>query len=273
MAGFSPMSEDDHYISNARNAHIDTSDFERELRERFSGHKCGVEEIFEFIYKLVSSKTNIAPKEPDDSQLICRYLSPVKFLRFLHTRSIDFPMANQFSDHWECRIPDDYEKAALHVLHGLGISINDWDNLVRRKAGGWNVSCWTQLDGFDDHLLWDSYAGGAQGVGITIRYGVLKDCLAKSVRQLDVDGVLYCGSVNYESLSLLPFNKHYIFRNEREIRFAFRARETKPHSVSINDIFGSFGIRISPAANAEYRDTMRLLWLRYGGEDRVQWPQ
>ena len=268
------MPDDDHYIPNARNAHIDTSDFERELRERFSGYKCRVEEVIEFIYKLVSSKTNIAPKEPDDSQLICRYLSPVKFLQFLHTRSINFPMATQFSDRWECRIPDDYENAVLRILHGLGVSINDWDNLVRRKAEGWNVSCWTQLDDpFDDHLMWDSYAGGPHGVGITVRYGVLKDCLAVPIRQLDIDGVLHCGSVNYESLSLLPFNKHYIFRNEKEIRFAFRARETRPHRVSIDNIFDSFGIRISPAASAEYRDTMRLLWLRYGGEDRVQWPQ
>jgi hypothetical protein len=121
--------------------------------------------------------------------------------------------------------------------------------------------------------MWSSYAGGTQGVGITVRYGVLRDSLARSVRQLAADGVLHSGSVNYETLSLMPFNKHYMFRNEREVRFAFRTKCSSAHSVSIDDIFGSFGVRISPAATVEHRDMMRRLWLSLGGADRVQWPQ
>jgi hypothetical protein len=99
-------------------------------------------------------------------------------------------MATQFCDPWECRVPEDYEVAVLRVLEHLEISADGWTSLVRRKAAGWNISCWTQLDDyFDDHLMWDSYAGGSLGVGITVRYGVLKHSLAKSAGQLDLDGV------------------------------------------------------------------------------------
>jgi len=268
------MIEDDHYIVNTRNAHIDTSAFQREVREGLTDHKCEIKEALESIYDIAFSRISIVPQEPDDSQLICRYLSPTKFIQFLHTRSINFPMATQFPDHWECRVPEDYETAVLRILFDLNMSADGWSSLVRRKAEEWNISCWTQLDNyFDDHLMWDCYAGGPQGVGITVRYGVLKGSLTNSVKHLDVDGVLHCGSVNYESLSLLPFNKHHMFRNEREVRFAFRALQLGAHSVSINDVFGSFGIRISPAATVEHHDAMRCLWLKYGGVDRVQWPQ
>jgi hypothetical protein len=121
--------------------------------------------------------------------------------------------------------------------------------------------------------MWNSYAGGPQGVGITVRYGVLKDSLAKSVRALAADGVLHSGSVNYEALSLMPFNKHYMFRHEREVRFAFGTKCSRAHSVSVDDIFDSFGIRLSPAATVEHRDLMSRLWLSFGGVDRVQWPR
>lgn len=268
------MLEDDHYIPNASNAHIDTSAFELKVRQRLSGQACVAEIALESIYDLAFSTTGIAPKEPDEHQLMCRYLSPAKFLRFLHTRLIDFPMAIQFTDSRECCVPHDYEVAVRRVLNDLGMSANNWSDLVRRKAANWNVSCWTQLDDyFDDHLMWDSYAGGSQGIGITARYGVLKCSLANSVKGLNVDGVLHSGSVNYETLSLLPFNKHYMFRNEKEVRFAFRGRQIGVQSVSVCDIFDSFGIRISPEAASEHRDAMRCLWLKYGGADRVQWPQ
>jgi hypothetical protein len=267
------MLEDDHYIANARNAHIDTSDFEQRVRRRLSG-SCGGEETLEAIYDFAFATASAAPQEPDADELICRYLSPTKLLLFLHTRSITFPVATQFCDHWECRLPEDYEVVVLRILHELGMSANRWSSLVKRKAARWNVSCWTQLDEyFDDHLMWDSYAGGPQGVGITVRYGILKESLARSVGELAVDGVLHSGRVNYETLSLLPFNKHRIFRNEREVRFAFTTQHSSVHSVSVDDIFRCFGVRISPAANVEHRDIMRHVWLSYGGVDRVQWPQ
>jgi hypothetical protein len=109
------MIEDDHSIDNSRNAHIDTSQFESALLKRLSCSNLGVDESLEYIYNFTFSTTNITPKEPPDNQLICRYLSPSKFLQFVHTRHINFPMATQFSDCWECRVPDDYETAVLCV--------------------------------------------------------------------------------------------------------------------------------------------------------------
>jgi hypothetical protein len=266
------MLEDHHYIPNSRNAHIDTSAFERRVREELSGRRG--EDALEFIYNLAFSKLSVTPNEPDEDQLVCRYLSPAKFLQFAHTRRVYFPAATQFSDPWECRVPQDYEVSILRVLYELNISAEAWSGLVKRKAACWSVSCWTQLDDpCDDHLMWDSYAGGPQGVGITVRYGVLKESLAESVKPLAADGVLHSGRVNYRALSFMPFNKHYMFRNEREVRFAFGAIYSGARCVSIDDIFGAFGVRISPAATVGHRDMVRRLWLSFGGVDRVQWPQ
>lgn len=267
------MLEDDHYIANRKNAHIDTSVFEAAARDLLSGTRLS-DEVLESIYNLVISRTNVAPKELDDCQLMCRYLSPEKFLQFLHTRRIYFPSASQFSDSRECCVPEDYETAVLRVLKSLELSAEGWSRLVSRKAALWKISCWTQLDDyFDDHLMWDCYAGGSLGVGITVRYGILRSSLAESVREIAVDGMLHSGSVNYETLCLLPFNKHSMFRNEKEARFAFRGIQAGAEAVSVENIFGSFGVRISPAATADHCEMIRRLWLRYGGEDRVQWPQ
>ncbi len=170
-------------------------------------------------------------------------------------------------------VPEDYDKAVLHVLHKLNRSGFMWANYVREKASTWNVSCWTELDNyFDDHLMWYSYAGGNQGIGITIRYGQLKKHFIGSVKDLDLDGHLQSGRVNYESISMLPFNKHYMFRNEKEVRFAFRSYDGNFTTVSVDAIFNLFGVRISPAAEPEHAYMIRKMWLKYGGEDRIQHP-
>lgn len=269
------MLEDDHYIVNTRNAHIDTSAFERELFDRLSVLQDAAEnEIYESVYEGVFSWTNVAPSEPDEDRLVCRYLTPAKFLRFLDSRLVNFPAATQFADRWECSIPKDYNNAILRVLNKMDRSAAGWTGYVRKKADWWNVSCWTQLaDYFDDHLMWDSYADGPHGVGVTIRYGPLKAHLARAAKQLDADGHLQSGLVNYETLSILPFNKHYMFRNEKEVRFAFRGFQPGATSISIDEIFNLFGVRISPAATEDHHDMVRTLWLRYGGEDRIQWPR
>lgn len=264
------MVEDDHYIANPENAHIDTSAFEKAACVQLAASTSNGEAL-DSIYDDIIARTTIRPPEPDDGQLICRYLSLEKFLQFLHTRSIYFPSATQFSDFRESRVPEDYDNAVSRILHRLNIRADDWANLVRRRAAAWKISCWTQLDNhFDDHLMWDSYAGGALGVGITVRYGILRDGLAKSTPNLAVDGRLHSGSVNYKTLCLLPFNKHFMFHNERETRFAFRASKDGACSVSVAEIFGSFGIRISPDATQGHYDMIRDLWLKYEGEDRVQ---
>jgi hypothetical protein len=268
------MLEDDHYIVNSRNAHVGTSDFERKLRDKLSALQNPTDnEIYDYIYDSAISKINLIPLEPEDDCLICRYLTPTKFLSFLHSRLVHFPAATQFTDRWECSIPEDYNNVVLSVLNKFNKSGDDWDRYVKTRAANWNVSCWTQLrDYFCDHLMWDAYAGGSEGVGITIRYGSLKEHLAKATKQLDAKSQFHCGLVNYEALSILPFNKHYMFRNEKEVRFAFMGFQNEIISISIDEIFDQFGVRISPAATEEHYKMLKELWLRYGGVERVQWP-
>ena len=179
------MLTDNHYIVNSQNFHIDTSDFERKLRDGLAVLEGAAEnEIYEFVYDQVFSLINIAPLEPNEDRLVCRYLSLAKFLRFIDSRRVDFPAATQFADRWECSIPEDYNNAILHVLNKTHKPNAGWTEYVRTKAAGWNVSCWTQIENyFDDHLMWDAYANGPQGVGITVRYGQLKEHLARAAKQ------------------------------------------------------------------------------------------
>ena len=100
----------------------------------------------------------------------------------------------------------------------------------------------------------------------------IKSYLLNAVKELAVDGRLQCGQVNYESISLLPFNKHNMFRNEKEIRFAFRSYNSKLALISVDEIFDLFGVRISPAAEHRHAETIRRMWISHGGKDRVQHP-
>lgn len=269
------MLKDDHYIANPENAHIDTSDFEEKLRAKISDlHGASDEEVYECVYNQVFRHTNVAPAKPGDNDLLCRYLTPIKFLRFIDSRLLNFPLATQFPDRWECSIPDDYNKAIVGILAEFDLSIMRWTAYVRTKASEWNVSCWTRLEGpVDDHLMWSAYAGGVDGVGITVSYGDLKAHLEQEVRKLDMDGQLQSGLINYKTLSLLPFNKHHMFRNENEVRFAFRNFQLGATSISVDEIFDSFCVRLSPAAPAQHRDMIRKLWLIYGGRDCIHWPR
>ncbi len=266
--------DDDHYIANAKNAHIDTSKFEEEILAEVRNNS-GIEDkaLVELIYDKAFSETAAAPVEPGNGVLICRYLTPTKFIKFLDTRQIAFPIATQFSDRRECAVPEDYDHAVLRTFENLNRSGTIWAKHVRSKAFAWNISCWTELhDYFDDHLMWKTYAGGSDGIGITIRYDQLKCYLKNSVREIAQDGQLQCGRVNYETISLLPFNKHYMFRNEKEVRFAFQSCESKMELISVEKIFDLFGVRISPDAEHRHAEMIRRMWLSYGGNDRIQHP-
>lgn len=270
------LRDDDHYILNNKNAHIDTSRFEQEvLAELRKTPEIDDRQLAELAYLNAFSRTAVPPEEPSDDTLLCRYLSPSKFIQFLDTRKIAFPTANQFADRWECKVPEDYNTAVLKLLAKNDCSGEVWANYVRSKAATWNISCWTELrNNIDDHLMWETYAGGSEGIGITVRYGVLRDWIREVAKDLDVDGELQCGRVNYEKISLLPFNKHYMFRNENEneIRFAFRSFDSRLTLVSVEEIFGAFGVRISPAAGLDHREAIRRMWLMHGGTDRIQHP-
>lgn len=74
------MVEDNHYIANSDNAHIDTSAFENEAHALLTDFT-NSDATLDSIYDLVIAHTNDRPTEPDDCQLICRYLSPDKFLQ------------------------------------------------------------------------------------------------------------------------------------------------------------------------------------------------
>ena len=264
---------DDHYIPNSLNAHIDTGQFTNELTRNLDPEVIDTYARIENIYWRSFSWTSVKPEQPSDDALICRYLSPKKFLKFVSDREIYFPTSTMFADPLECTFHPDYDDAIKQVLTSYEINDFDWTQFVNLKKAEWNVSCWTLLDSYyDDHLLWSAYSEGSAGVGITIRYGTLRKYLEDVVSTLDVDGQLQCGRVSYSDLKILPFNKHPIFRSENEIRFAFRHFAPGPKGIDMTFIRNEFGLRVSPTASTQDFNSVRKIWRKLIGNERIQWP-
>lgn len=266
---------DDHYIADANNAHIDTSEFESELHELFGtpiGRDLSYAEFCPKIHDLIEAKVSISPNEPSDNQLICRYLSPTKFLWFISEIEIFFGMASNFDDARDSAIPEDYNRCVQYFLMKKNVTSSAWDEHVRRMQSRWLVSCWTEITNHhDDHLLWHKYAGGDYGVGITMRYGILRDLFRRALGDDPNTEGLFAGYVSYEQpLKIAPFNKRRIFRNEKEIRFVSRTDILDNKRIGIADLKSEIGLRLSPETSNYHHDAIRDIWLRLGGGDRIQ---
>jgi hypothetical protein len=266
---------DDHYVANPSNAHLDTSELETELNTLFgtlSGQDLENAALWPSIHDLIEKKASTAPNEPSDDQLICRYLSPIKFLWLLSQRAVFFGRADGFDDARDSVIPEDYSRCVQRLLMERNVIPIAWDEHVRLMQSRWLVSCWTEItDHHDDNLLWHRYADGKYGVGITLRYGMLRDIFKNALEaDRDTEG-FYAGYVSYDHpLKIAPFNKRRIFRNEKEIRFVSRTDILAHKHIEISDLISEIELRISPEASGEHRDAIRDAWLRLGGEDRIQ---
>lgn len=265
---------DDHYVANPNNAHLDTSELEGELNSLFgmrTGQDLDNAAPWPSIHQLIETKVSDAPNEPSDDQLICRYLSPIKFLWFLSQKAIFFGRADGFDDAHDSVIPEDYNRCVQSFLMKKNVKPIAWDEHVRQMQSRWLVSCWTEItDHHDDNLLSHRYAGGKDGVGITIRYGKLRDLFKKSLEADQNTEGFYAGYVSYEHpLKVAPFNKRRIFRNEKEIRFVSRTDILAHKQIGIAALISEIGLRISPEASSEHHDAIRDLWLRSDGEDRI----
>lgn len=269
-----PRTLDDHYIADPNNAHIDTSEFESELNV-LCGNSLGQDlsyaQLYPRIYDLIQEKVSTSPDEPDDDQLICRYLSPTKFLWFITEMEIFFGRASDFDDARDSAIPEDYNRCVQIFLTERNVSSDAWNEHSRRMQSLWLVSCWTEISNYhDDHLLWHKYAEGNYGVGITMRYGVLRDLFRKALDDDNDTEGLFAGYVSYEQpLKIAPFNKRRIFRNEKEIRFVSRTRGLNYKRVGISELKSEIGLRLSPESSFSHREAIRAAWIGFGGEDRI----
>jgi len=262
---------DDHYIPDLRNAHLDLSSFHSDaevlVKEyRALGFKDA--ELVEGLYSQVLKRVDKKIYEPDEDDLICRYLTPGKFLWFCADKSLHFSSPSKFDDPKECSVHEDYEWEIERILIDKEINPATWDVYSAAKAQEWLISCWTKLDDHDDDiLLWHKYADGPTGVGITVRYGHLKAYLKELVPVQAVDDLILSGSVEYgPRICLPPFNKRRIFRNEKEVRFAFRHLQFRSsEQFNVGDAFSIFRLRLAPDAPPHHEKAICELWSKCGG--------
>lgn len=284
---------DNHYLPNANNAHIDTSVFVRDLKKRiveevtlgttdniasFRGSRRA--EIYQYIYDYALSCSNSAPEEPTDDAIVCRFLTPEKFLWLIDRRSILLSSPRSFDDDHDCALHDDFNNAILRCLpevldqfscnENSTLVCEEWASFERRRRGDWLISCWTNLtEHKDDKLIWYKYANGPFGVGITARYGDLRDALHRPIGLYSRDQKLAAGSVNYnpQNSKLLPFNKRNGFRGEKEIRFAIQGYEyQKPVEITLSDTFFElFNLRVSEDSPEHHKLAVKKFWVTAGG--------
>ena len=79
---------DDHYIPDQYNAHVDTRDFEVELKGlagNLSGSALDTADLYPTIHQKVADRLSAPLEEPSDDTLVCRYLSTTKFLWFVES--------------------------------------------------------------------------------------------------------------------------------------------------------------------------------------------
>ena len=267
--------DDDHYIPDGQNAHIDTSDFERELEDLagpLHGWELDEKELWPAIHDRVMGRISNPPDEPPDDALICRYLTPAKFLWFVSQMTAYFGRASGFEDRSDCSLPDDYYSCVQRFFMDREVVPIEWDDHADRMRSRWLISCWTELnDHHDDYLLWHRYAGGPLGVGVSLRYGVLRDQLRAACDSASHVESFLSGYVSYRfPLRFPPFNKRRIFRNEKEIRFACRTDVLASISPSVDTLKEHMGLRFSPDAPREHVESVMATWLRWGGPERFQ---
>lgn len=269
------LNTDDHYIADIDNAYLDLSEFRAQLISLIAeNRKIGVDDraIVNRIYSKVLHNLRNEMAEPDDNTVVCRFLTPQKFLWFCALKSLHFSSPTGFDDPKECSIAEDYDDEVRTVLVDQSMSSCHWDSCSIGKAREWLISCWTKLDGHhDDNLLWHKYAGGPNGVGITVRYGDLKSLLNPKVLAQAMDGRMFCGLVDYGAHNCLPpFSKRKIFRSEKEVRFAFRHFHCFSFDqFDISDSISIFGLRFAPDAAQHHIEATSTLWRKCGWPDRI----
>jgi len=102
------------YVPNVDNSHIDTSAFKEEVRKvlsQASPANLPTVDTWKKISELIDSKVKEFPQEPQEDQLICRYLSPTKFLWLVSRKAAYFGQASQFQDVRDSFVPEDYYNA------------------------------------------------------------------------------------------------------------------------------------------------------------------
>ena len=267
----------DHYVPGP-NAHIDTTDFEREIGE-LAGDSTGIDlmklELAPTIYEAMERRIAIDPDEPSPTAILCRYMTVEKFLWFLHSQSVYFGGVSGFDDPRDCTVPEDYEHAVQRFYLARECVPADWDVQVDRARNRWLISCWTEVSSsIDDYLLWHRYAGGQNGVAITATYEQLKQTLLTGLGEqrglLSKMECLKSGYVSYdEGLRLLPFNKRGMFKNEKEVRFVGRTDFKSSANVPVHELFPELGLRLSPDAASFHHESVIELWKRFGGSDNI----
>ena len=122
---------DDHYVPDAHNAHVDTREFEsrlEELTQGLTGRELDHAELWPRIHALAMNRLAGRIEQPASETLICRYLSPTKFLWFLPQLDLYFGSARAFEDKTDCGIPTDYNHCVQRFFLERDVIPIAWDD-------------------------------------------------------------------------------------------------------------------------------------------------
>ena len=179
------------------------------------------------------------PFEPDEDTVVGRILSPEKFIHFLAKPGLYLSPPRDYEDPCVGSFPSGVLRAHKQGLDDnisqacLAVSVDDlFRNDVHSmfvnaatsiKFPPGTASCWTIVEPFGaSELMWRTYTGGRNGVGIKTSYRTLKSIFRYLLDEADRQEYLISGLVEYTENELRrhpAFRKRSQFSPEKEVRF------------------------------------------------------
>jgi hypothetical protein len=216
------------------------------------------------------------PKNPKDSAVCIRYLSPEKWLWLLDQRSIRFSNPSTFAtDAYDSMMPNVVLEEVIvelykrRLLDGADIEWIDyaaghWFTEQSLMRGRYRVSCWNLFDRHTSHLMWNQFAGGHYGAALLCKYGKLRDAMETLLTEVTVRDVEWIGGglVSYDKRRAVEplFFKRPEYKDEREVRFVAHAIEGNELALPLSYLINDLTVICPPDAGSHHCDAVFSTW-------------
>ncbi|XZL75290.1 hypothetical protein ACSXA3_08100 [Clostridium perfringens] len=223
--------------------------------------------------------------EPNDNDILWRYLDFTKFIDLLESQSIFFTRADKFEDKFE----GSYSKLNRRIGREVYKDMTDdqYDNMVRQISflnknmlRYTFISCW-HMNKYESAAMWKLYSKSNEAVAIQTTYKRLKDCLNNYEKDI------FIGKVNYidyetewlpEGNILYPYvHKRKSFIHENEVRGVIQELPCTEQGITFEKDICDYGISVpvdinilieniyvSPLAPQWFVDLVNKVVRRYG---------
>lgn len=177
-------------------------------------------------------------KEPPSDAEIWRFLDLRKFRDLMANQELYFRRADLFDDQSEGLPPEQYVRRVLRLdPYDIKdeLALNNHLGFLAQSREMYFLSCW-YLYSKEDLAIWEQYAH--DGVAVTSRYGLLKECLAS------IPDETHIGLIQYGTLHLTDRFNTMEFITTKQEKYAAEC-EVRAILTCINPLDGGIGTSAS----------------------------